>query len=311
MARQCRPGGPPTGWGLRPSARHYPGTRGPGCSLKRSPASGARGSAPAPAWKALRHRRRPGATLPAPAAGSPGPAMTHHWASRSSPCRPGIRSRPESSECHPQEPSHGCSAADRTVRSASHHLLRCRPSGALLQRTWFYLPDVAGVFRNGAVTRKLAGMPYIEDRLARPRVGLRVQGAHLCLGIDIGRQISKVSVIVPMRQEHVQDRGKNPRLVRAESIGGDHLEGAAGLRLMVIVPLWVVPAAAVLHLFCRQAEEEKVLLARLLSHFDRSAVTRANGQGAVHHELHVTRAAGFIAGRRDLFRDVAGGDQSL
>src|SRR5215813_1924177 len=271
MAHQYRPGGPPTGWGLRPSARHYPGTRGPGCSLRRSPASDARGSAPAPAWKALRHHRRPGATLPAPEAGSPGPAMTHHWASRSSPCRPGIRSRPESSECHPQEPSHECSAADRAVRSAYHHLLRFRPSGALLQRTWLCLPDVAGVFRNGAVTRKLAGMAHIEDRLTCPGLWLRVQGAHLCLGFDIGRQIGKVSVIVPMRQEHVQDRGKNPRLVRTEGVGGDHIEGTAGFRLMVIVPVGIVPAAAVLNLFCCQAEEEKVLLARLLGHFDRGA----------------------------------------
>src|SRR5262249_42202973 len=153
-----------------------------------------------------------------------------------------------------------------------------------------HLPDVAGVFRNGAVTRKLTGMAHIEDRFAFPGLGLRVQGAHLCLGFDIGRQIGKVSVVVSRRQEHVHDRGKNPGLVRAESIGGDHLEGATGFRLMVIVPMWVVPAAAVLHLFCRQAEEEKVLLASLLGHFDRSAVTRANGQGAVHHELHDTRA---------------------
>src|SRR5262249_56438169 len=41
-----------------------------------------------------------------------------------------------------------------------------RVSWALLQRTWLCLPDVAGVFRNGAVTRKLAGMAHIEDRLA-------------------------------------------------------------------------------------------------------------------------------------------------
>src|SRR2546428_12014447 len=97
---------------------------------------------------------------------------------------------------------------------------------------------------------------------------------------DYYRHLADLSAYV-----ETQDRGKNPGLVRAEGVGGDHLEGAAGFRLMGIVPLWVVPATAVLNLFCRQAEEEKVLLAPLLGHFDRRAVTRANGQGAVHHEL--------------------------
>src|SRR4029453_12844684 len=34
-----------------------------------------------------------------------------------------------------------------------------------------HVPDVAGVFRNGAVTRKRAGMAHIEDRLACPGLG--------------------------------------------------------------------------------------------------------------------------------------------
>ena len=73
----------------------------------------------------------------------------------------------------------------------------------------------------------------------------------------------------------------------------------------------VVPAAAVGHLFRGQAEQEEVLLARFLRHLDRGAVARADGQRAVHHELHVAGAAGFVAGGRDLVGDIAGWDQPL
>ena len=61
----------------------------------------------------------------------------------------------------------------------------------------------------------------------------------------------------------------------------------------------------------RQTEEEEILLAGFFDHFDGGAVARAEGQGAVHHEFHVARAAGFVAGGRNLVRDVAGGDQAL
>ena len=91
----------------------------------------------------------------------------------------------------------------------------------------------------------------------------------------------------------------------------DQVEGLPRLRLVLVVPARVVPAAAAGDLLGGQAEEEEVLLAGLLGHLDRGAVARADRQGAVHHELHVAGAAGLVAGRRDLLRDVAGRDQPL
>src|SRR5207244_2117032 len=41
------------------------------------------------------------------------------------------------------------------------------------------------------------------------------------------------------------------------------------------------------------------------------AIADAYCYGSVHHELYVTRAAGFKAVRLDLFRDVTGGNQPL
>ena len=77
------------------------------------------------------------------------------------------------------------------------------------------------------------------------------------------------------------------------------------------MPVRVVPAARLLHLIGGQAEQEHVLFAGFLGHLDRGAVARADGQSAVHHELHVAGAAGFIAGRRDLLGNIARRNQPL
>ena len=54
-----------------------------------------------------------------------------------------------------------------------------------------------------------------------------------------------------------------------------------------------------------------LIAARGLGHFDGRAVPRANSQGAVHHKLHVARAAGLVTGGRDLLRDVTGRNEPL
>src|SRR5262249_38203764 len=73
----------------------------------------------------------------------------------------------------------------------------------------------------------------------------------------------------------------------------------------------VVPTAAVRYLFRSESKQEKIFGTGFLSHFDRSAVAGSDRQRAVHHELHITRAASFIAGSRDLVRNIARGDQPL
>src|SRR5712691_4713251 len=50
--------------------------------------------------------------------------------------------------------------------------------------------------------------------------GLPVQGTALGLGLDRGRQISQVREGIAMRQEHVDKRGADPRVGRAEGVDG-------------------------------------------------------------------------------------------
>ena len=91
----------------------------------------------------------------------------------------------------------------------------------------------------------------------------------------------------------------------------NQLEGVAGLGLVPVVPVRVVPAAAFGDLFGGQAEQEKIFLAGCVGHFNGGAVARADRQRAVHHEFHVAGAAGFVPGGGDLLRHIRRRDQAL
>src|SRR5262245_10293178 len=77
------------------------------------------------------------------------------------------------------------------------------------------------------------------------------------------------------------------------------------------MPLRLIPAATSGDLISSQTKQEEVLPTCLFSHLDRRPVSRANGERAVHHELHVARSAGFISGGRNLVRYIARRNQPL
>src|SRR5262245_17685411 len=118
-------------------------------------------------------------------------------------------------------------------------------------------------------------------------------------------------VVVTARQQCVTQRGEGPRLIAARVIGKDQVERFSGLRFVVIVPMRVIPAPIVRHLFRRQAEQEEILFACLLGHLDGGSVASPQRESTVHHELHVARAAGLVTGSRDLVGDIGGGYQPL
>ena len=82
-------------------------------------------------------------------------------------------------------------------------------------------------------------------------------------------------VVVP-GQQRVTQRREDARFMAAEVIGEDQIQRRAGLRLVVIVPVRVVPAAAVGHLVRRQTEQEEIVLARFLGHLDGRPVACAD-----------------------------------
>src|ERR1700751_4399483 len=118
-------------------------------------------------------------------------------------------------------------------------------------------------------------------------------------------------VMVAIRQQSVTYWGEHSRLVAAEVIRKNKGESGPGLLLVFVVPMWVVPALAILNLFDGQAKQEQVLLPCFLRHFDSRAVQSADRQSSIHHELHVAGSAGLVACGRNLVGDIARRDQPL
>src|SRR5271166_3872224 len=178
-------------------------------------------------------------------------------------------------------------------------------------RTRLRSPDFSGVLGDRVVAGELPAAGHVQDGLARPGVAVAVQRGQPLVRLEIGPEVGQMQVVVSLRQQRVPQRSEDARLVAAEMIGEDHVQRGAGLRLVVVMPVRVVPIAAGGHLFGGQAKQEEVLFTGFLGHFDRCAVARADRQRTIHHELHVARAARLVAGRRDLVGDVGAGDQPL
>ena len=75
----------------------------------------------------------------------------------------------------------------------------------------------------------------------------------------------------------------------------------------VVVALLIEP----LHRVGTHSENVDVVLSHLIVNFHVGAVHGADGQRAVHHELHVAGAAGFLARRGELLADFGGGNEHL
>ena len=91
--------------------------------------------------------------------------------------------------------------------------------------------------------------------------------------------------------------------------GLQHFQSAAGVCILREIFGGVVPLSAqAVELVRLRAEYIVVFPARALENFDVRAVHGAAGDGSVHHELHVARAARLQPRRRNLQRYVAARD---
>src|SRR5262249_40212851 len=118
-------------------------------------------------------------------------------------------------------------------------------------------------------------------------------------------------VMVAVRYEHVSEWGEYTWFIWTEVIRENQIQRRPRLWLVIVVPLGLVPAPARRHLIGGQSEQEEVHFSGLVDHLDRRPVTGADGESPVHHEFHVAGPARFVAGRRDLVRDVGRRNEPL
>src|SRR5580700_5327928 len=174
---------------------------------------------------------------------------------------------------------------------------------------WFHLPNLACVFRNRAIARKLPGAGDVQDCFLRPSAGFGIERAEPFLCLAIRGQICQVYIMIALSQKRIAQGSEYSWLIAAEVIRENEVERSSNLRLILIVPMRVVPGAARLDLLHREPEQEHVLFSGFLRHFDGGAVAGSDRQSSVHHKFHVTRSAGLVAGGRDLVGDIAGWNQ--
>ena len=97
-----------------------------------------------------------------------------------------------------------------------------------------------------------------------------------------------------------------------ELAAGERVDDLAQLRVGLVQGARIVALGFFLFDLLRgEAEEEEVLGADFFANLDVGAVESADGERAVHGELHVAGAGGFKAGERDLLREVGGGIDAL
>jgi hypothetical protein len=101
-----------------------------------------------------------------------------------------------------------------------------RRSGGLLNRTGERAPDLRGVFRNGAVGRKLSRACDIENAFLGPIVRRAIELGNPLIGLKVGAQVGEVHVIVAVGEERAAQWLEDSRLVLAEMIGEDKSRAA-------------------------------------------------------------------------------------
>ena len=69
-----------------------------------------------------------------------------------------------------------------------------------------------------------------------------------------------MSVVVAVVQQRTEERREDAGFVSAEMIAGDQVQRRARFRLVLVVPVRIIPTATSLDLFRGQAEQEKVSL---------------------------------------------------
>src|SRR5947209_15080612 len=107
------------------------------------------------------------------------------------------------------------------------------------------IPNFGGVLGDGSVAGEFAGSGNVQYRLARPFVSVGIEIAKPLIRLEVGFEVRQMHVMVAMRQQRLTYWSKDARFMAAEMVGGDPVQCGSGFRLIVVMPIRAVPAAAV------------------------------------------------------------------
>ena len=171
-------------------------------------------------------------------------------------------------------------------------------------------PNVIGVLLDRPVAGEVAGLGDVDDARMTPFRMVAVAFGDFLLGLAVGLEVLEDEVfVVPVEEGRVE----HTEVVPADRAVDEGIhEAADGGVIAVHLPRRVAAVDVVVHDFVSpQPEDDTVFVADLAVDFDVGPVHGPQGDGTVHHELHVARARRFLAGCRNLFAHVSSREEEL
>ena len=174
------------------------------------------------------------------------------------------------------------------------------------------MPNLFGVFSNGAVAGKFAEASGVEDRRFRPTGAVAIRGVDSGLSVAIRAKIGEHEEGIALVQQRSMHRGKRAGFTRGPVIAAKPIDDGAEFFVGVVVIPGVVPFGPKgFDLIDGEAEDKNIFRADFFTDLDVGTVEGADREGAVEGEFHIAGARGFLAGRRNLLGEIGGGDDFL
>src|SRR5262249_44368760 len=171
------------------------------------------------------------------------------------------------------------------------------------------MPDVPCIFQYRAIPGEIANTRHLQDRLLCPNHWGLICLTNGVLCVNIGWQVSQMKIVITL-----QERSSNPSeqtwLMRAEEVRGEGVDDVPDGWIACVIRLRVIAAMGTQlpNFLGLQAEDKDIFLADLLHDLNIGTIERADGQGTIHRELHVTRPRSFGPGSRNVFAEIGSGD---
>ena len=162
---------------------------------------------------------------------------------------------PSAASENPDEEAQAATVSSMAIRFILSHpwlpdrlcpWVRCTSSSARQSATGqAFTPQISVAY--SWMVRSLENLPEagdVVDDLARPCVAVACERRQAARRRRDRPEVGEMHVVVAVGEQRLPQRLEDARLIAAEMVGEDEVERPARLRLVVVVPVGAVPAAA-------------------------------------------------------------------